>query len=164
MAKLIILAMIIVPFLICQADNAAAAPETSILATFKAEFQKKNPKIEDISIIDVAQEYIGAPRYFVLARGIRKDKKFEGDFSDELFGLFVVDEKFLNILGTIAVIPTKRWNDHQMKIQKPIRDGIIITGQGTSYGDQPFSQKYRIPEWLLNKSAAAKTNGVLPIA
>lgn len=130
-------------------DSYSSAQDQAIavlLANVRVEFQKKNPKVERVSILDSAQDPGDASRHYVLARGIRADERFEGSFSDELFGLFVVNSSSSEILAVIDIIPTRRWNDYRMTIKKPLSDTITLLGEGSTYGDSGLVKTYSIPK------------------
>ena len=126
-------------------SSAQDQPNAALLANIRVEFQRKNPKVQRVSILDSAQDLVDASRHYVLARGIRTDERFEGSFSDELFGLFVVDSSSSEILAVIDIIPTRRWNDYRMRIKKPLSDTITLLGEGSTYGDNDLVKTYTIP-------------------
>lgn len=118
--------------------------DCSFVNKLKTAFKEKNPKIETIHIIDVRPSVSGDPKYFVLARGIRSDMDFKGDFSDEMFGLFVVDSSLRNIEKVVEFIPTPRWNDTDVRIKNVETDSITVEGKGQTYGGVLLTRKYKL--------------------
>ena len=118
-------------------------PSTNpLLGLLKAEFQKTNPRIERIGVVELRGfPEPDARKYVMIGWGVRKDRTFSGEFTDELFGFFVVDESLGRIEKVIKVLPTPRWLDYSFRIASLSADAIVITGKGVTYGDQP--QDYR---------------------
>jgi hypothetical protein len=114
----------------------------SILSEIRKEFQCKNKKIEDVTMLELLPMYDRSRRYLVVAHGIRQDVTFEGSFEDELFGLFAVDISFTKVLTVIDIFPTQRWSDWSVEIRKPIGQSIVLDCKGTTYGDQKLVKKY----------------------
>ena len=81
----------------------------SLLDAIRGEFQRLNADIETVEILDTKPKH---PEYWVVARGIVKGLEFDGSLEDELFGVFVIDGDFENILIVVEIMPTPRWNDY----------------------------------------------------
>jgi hypothetical protein len=118
----------------------AATSCPSLLALVRSELQKANPKIETVRIFEMRDWY---DDYFVLARGIRKDEEFKGDWNDELFGVLIVDGSLCRTLATIDTFPTPRWNDYEIHIEKITDRRLVIKGNSISYGGSDI-KKYAI--------------------
>ncbi len=116
----------------------------SPLTVIKEAFQERNRKIETVRILEAKRPDIGASRYLVVAWGIRKDYKFEGQFEDELFGLFVMDESLTKIERTLDIFATPRWFDYQLNIESSSIDEVTIVGKGKTYGDQEMRRTYKL--------------------
>jgi hypothetical protein len=114
----------------------------SIVDTIRSEFRKRNPIIQNVTLLDLVTSYqTGGVTYFVVARGIREDGNFAGSFEDELFGLFVVDATFTRVVRVVDIFPTQRWADYFVEIERPVRDSIVLLGQG-GYGDVQLHRAY----------------------
>ncbi len=134
---------------VAKSMSGVTAMEDALLSVLKAEFQKTNPRIDRVGIIELR----GFPepearKYVVVGWGVRKDRTFSGEFSDELYGFFVVDRSLRRIEKVLKVVPTPRWLDYSFRIARVTADAIVITGQGATYGDQPL--KYRF-SWNPNE-------------
>jgi hypothetical protein len=129
------------------ANHSARRQQAALLSDIGKRFRKSNPKVDEITLVDIAKKHVDADVYVVLARGIRADKLFEGSFSDELFGLFLVDRSFTGVITVLDILPTKRWNDYTMRIEyEPVADVIVLIGEGETYGDSKFRKEYPFPE------------------
>ncbi|MCI0625305.1 MAG: hypothetical protein L0387_27290 [Acidobacteria bacterium] len=138
-------AQAIVVFLTLLVASSAHAEESpALVSQVRTQFQKKNAKVEDVTLLELVPVYGRSLRYLVLAHGIRQDVKFEGSFEEELFGLFVVDQSFTKILATVDIFPTERWNDYSVQIKKPIFPSIVLVCQGTTYGDVNRVRRYSV--------------------
>ena len=110
----------------------------------RMEFNKTNPRIARIGILDVEGWHLLGPRV-VVAWGIRPDLNFSGDFSDELFGVFLTDDSLTVISRVLDVFATPRWLDYYVRIQKLTMDSVIVVGEGMTYGDEPMRRAYVRP-------------------
>ena len=135
-------------FTIGQIKNPTEPQSSQVLSTLRTEFQRKNKLISYVEITDIRPAFtypitdIFRPnRYLVMARGIRRDQQFQGNFEDELFGIFLLDDSLFHILRTVDIIPTQRWGDYAVRVVKITKDTLTIHGEGTSYGDQPLDKK-----------------------
>jgi hypothetical protein len=126
----------------------------TLVSQVQAEFMKKNTKVENVTLLELKPFYGRSVRYLVLARGIRQDEKFEGSFEEELFGLFVVDQSFTKVLGTVDIFPPARWNDYSVEFKRPMLESIVLVCKGATYGDvnsvktDPLEVIYRNPAAL----------------
>ena len=121
---------------------ATAGECPSLLDSIRGEFQQLNANIESIEILDTKPKH---PEYWVIARGIVEDLEFRGSFEDELFGVFVVDSDFENVVTMIDAIPTPRWNDYVFWITEHDAENVTVLGHGSTYGDGPLEKRYRVP-------------------
>ncbi len=119
--------------------EAHAADCASLLDNIRAELQRKNPIIEYVQVVDTKPKHT---KYWVLARGIRKDLKFEGAMEDELFGLFIANGKFTAIDEVVDIFPTKRWMDYSVWIESHSLDKVTVRGHGATYKDSGFEKAY----------------------
>lgn len=117
--------------------------DCSLIGQLKVEFKKRNEKIENVKVVDVRPTTFGDPKYFVVGWGIRADWSFKGDFSDELFALFIVDESLQRVEKVVDFIPTPRWGDTQVRIKSADADYIVLEGTGMTYGGTLLKRKYK---------------------
>jgi hypothetical protein len=117
--------------------------DCSIVAALKAEFQKRNPEIADVRVVDVRPSTFGPAKYLVVGRGIRADYDFKGDFSDELFGLFLADGSLRRVERVLDFIPTPRWNDTEVRIARVDADFVALEARGATYGNRLLRRRYR---------------------
>jgi hypothetical protein len=119
-----------------------SADDCSIVAALKAEFQKRNPRIAAVRVVDVRPSAFGPAKYLVVGWGIRADHDFKGDFSDELFGLFLADGSLRRVERVLDLIPTPRWNDTEMRIARVDADYVAIEARGATYGNRLLRRRY----------------------
>lgn len=124
--------------------NSQERGDCSILSSLKVEFQKRNPNIAHVKIVDVRPTVFGMPKYLVLGRGIRADYTFRGDFADELFGLFLVDESLSSVEKVLDFIPTPRWNDTEMRLTRVDADKAVLEAKGETYGARSLRREYNL--------------------
>lgn len=119
-----------------------ASDRCTILTKLKAEFQKRNSNIAHVRIVDMRPTLTEIPKYLVLGWGIRADRTFRGNFEDELFGLFLVDESLSNVEKVMDFIPTPRWHDTQMRITRIDASHAVLEAKGETYGVISLRRKY----------------------
>ena len=122
---------------------------SQILGALTAEFQKRNPKIGHVELFDVRPLFLSPinyperpNHYLVIARGVRTDKYFEGNFSDELLGIFVFDDSLCSIKRVIDLIPTERWGDWIIKVVRIWKDSVTVQGEDLERGETGFVRRY----------------------
>ena len=122
---------------------------SQLLATLKAEFQKRNPKIAHVELFDIRPlllnpiNYPEKPNHFlVIARGIRADKDFKGSFDDELLGIFLLDDSLYSVKRAIDFIPTQRWGDWIVKVVRIWKDSVTVRGEDFERGETNFVRRY----------------------
>ena len=123
--------------------SAQGADGCSLVADLTAEFQKRNPRIAHVRVVDVRPSTFGPEKYLVVGWGIRADHDFKGDFSDELFGVFLADGSLRRVERVLDLIPTPRWNDTEMRITRVDADYVAVEAKGATYGDGGLKRKYR---------------------
>jgi hypothetical protein len=114
-----------------------------LTAVLREAFVKRSPKANAVTILAVKKPYQGAPHVVVLAHAIREDRKFEGVFDDELFGLFVLNADLSAIEQTLALIPTPLWTDYEVHIESVDRENVTIKGAGMTNGAFPLRRTIR---------------------
>ena len=117
----------------------------SVVDEIKDEFTEANPIIDEVSLLDICQKNQEYDYYIVLAHGIRADRQYSGILEDELFGLFIVNRSFTEVISILDIIPTPRWNDYTMRFDKTVSDSVILIGEGLSYGDEKLRIAYPWP-------------------
>jgi hypothetical protein len=114
--------------------------ENPLLGKIREEFQRKNPEISEVSLVEISPFYRPGPaeKYVLVAWGIAgREAAFKGDFWDEVFGFFVADGKLTRLEETLDIVPTPRWRDYSFTIDRISNDSIRIRGAGDTYGDTP---------------------------
>lgn len=122
--------------------NSQERDACSILSNLKAEFQKRNPNIAHVKIIDARPTLTETPKYLVLGWGIRADRTFKGSFEDELFGLFLVDGSLSRVEKVLDFIPTPRWHDTEMRIISVDATKAVVEAKGETYGIKSLRREY----------------------
>jgi hypothetical protein len=125
-----------------RASPSVVSSSNPLLDTIRARLRAANPAIEQVAILDLRAPVFDSPRRAVLAWGIRKDHQFRGDFRDELFGLFVVNDSLTRVLQALDLIPTPRWLDYAMRIDRVTAESVFVVGKGATYGDGPMMRAY----------------------
>lgn len=110
--------------------------------------REHNPRVGRFAILDIATLAPGGGRYALIGYGVRSDHVFEGDFNDELFGIFIADSSRTRITRTLEILPTPRWLDYEFLIERLTGDSVIISGRGATYGGGPMRRSYSWSPWL----------------
>lgn len=119
-------------------STSIAANENKVLSYF----QKKNPNITEVQIIEYVSNYHFANGLLVV-RGIKPANKFTGNWDDELFGIFQTN-KDLKITRAIDFITTKRWHDYCVDVKRMKLSHYIVRFYGCSYSDSEMIREYVI--------------------
>ncbi len=120
--------------------------ENPLLTQIRKEFQRKNSRISEVSLVEIAPfRRLGpAEKYVLVAWGITgRDAAFKGDFWDEVFGFFVADGKLTTIEETLGIVPTPRWRDYAFTIDRVTDDLVTVRGAGDTYGDGPKVLRFK---------------------
>jgi hypothetical protein len=107
-----------------------------------AVFQEKNPKLSTVGVLELRSWDFLGPRV-VIGWSIVRDRVFRGDFKDEMFGVFVVDESLTRVERVLDLFPTPRWFDYQLTIGRFTGDSVEVVGAGSTYGDDPMRKAYK---------------------
>lgn len=86
---------------------------------------------------------VGLPNVLI-GHGIRGDLRFEGRFDDELFGVFATNDSISRIVRVFDILPTPRWNDYTLRVERIRGDSVIVAGKGATYGDQVIRRSYAL--------------------
>jgi len=93
---------------------AQAVPEHPLVPAIREVLRRENPRIDTAEVLEVKTVPRGGP---TVAVGLgHSDAGFQGDFRDELFGIFVVDTQAARVLRTLQFIPTPRWGDYEFTL------------------------------------------------
>jgi hypothetical protein len=114
-----------------------------LVQALRTAFSAKNPAVTRATILELRSTGMGAGPYVLLGWGIRPDRRFQGRFDDELFGVFIIDPDLTRIERTLVIFPTRRWDDYIVSIEKLTDTEVTVVGQG-SYGDEQLRQVYRL--------------------
>ncbi len=125
-----------------QTLNTPKENQGSIIDKLKIEFQKRNPNIALVRIVDMRPALTEIPKYLVLGWGIRADRDFKGRSEDELFGLFLVDESLDKVEKVMDFIPSPRWLDTEMRITSVDATRAVIKAKGETYGGILLQREY----------------------
>lgn len=132
--------------LFAGASSALAQQRPSMLEAARDTLLARNARAACATIWDVRPLHpVGLPQHVVIVRGLVCDKVFRGALSDELFGIFLANDSLTRIVGTLGVVPTRRWNDYTLTVDRVTRDSVVIRGRGDMYGDAPWRHAYALP-------------------
>jgi hypothetical protein len=124
-------------------DTSSSASPNPLLQVLRFELQRQNPRIHHVAVVELRPFPIHDPRkYLMIGWGIRKDRTFGGDFSDELYGFFVLDASLSRIIKVLKIVATPRWLDYGFRFEEVTADTIVVRGQGSTYGDQPHKFQF----------------------
>lgn len=125
-----------------MSETSGALREDQLLVLLRGAFQTKNPKLAQVGILDLrAWDFFG-PR-IVIGWAIVGDHVFRGDFNDEMFGVFVVNDSLSRIERVLDTFPTDRWLDYEVRFGKLTADSVEVFGKGATYGDGPIRRAYK---------------------
>ncbi len=116
----------------------------------RLEFQKINPDIEDIGVVDIrcatgrANKPLGA---VVLGYGrvsdtqkahrqFREARDIHALLAKEQFGVFQYDASLTKLIKVIKIMRSERWLDYAVTIELMGSDKLIVKAAGANYGDQ----------------------------
>ncbi len=116
--------------------------QDQLLAALKQAFQERNPKLTKVGVLELRSWDFLGPRV-VLGWAIVGDKVFRGDFRDEMFGVFVVNESLTRVDRVVDVFPTPRWFDYELHFTRLTGDSVEVAGAGATYGDDPRHMAYK---------------------
>jgi hypothetical protein len=123
-------------------ENASTGKENSLLGELREVFQKRNPAIEHVAILDLKALYYNLGGCVFVGWGIRGDQMSHDDANNELYGVFVADSKLTRITQVLEIMKTPRWQDYGLFIETLTADSVVIVGRGLTYGDQRIRRVY----------------------
>ncbi len=124
------------------AAKEAGQTEDQLIGALRSSFQKKNPKLGQVGVLDLKAWDLLGPR-LVLGWAIVSDHQFRGDFNDEMFGVFVVSESLIRLERTVDIFPTERWFDYDVRFGRFTADSVEVLGRGATYSDGPTRRLYK---------------------
>jgi hypothetical protein len=123
-------------------SDATLTCEDRLLANLRAAFQRENPKLTQVGVLDLkAWDFVG-PRV-VLGWAIVPDHVFRGDFKDEMFGVFVVNDSLSRVERVVDTFATPRWLDYEVRFGRLTGDSVEVLGRGATYSDGPMRRWYK---------------------
>jgi hypothetical protein len=122
-------------------NDAKRETNAQLVEAVRSTFKKKNAIVQKVTILETRS---AAPRgpHVLIAEGVRQDEEFHGNFEDELFGVFLLSSDLTHIEKVIELMPTPRWRDYELRIESLTTPRLVVTGQGSTYGDQPMRRIY----------------------
>ena len=114
---------------------APQAPLDAILTSIRDSFALANPRLADVRILERRTFAGPGTGSLVLARAIRADLRFSGDFTDEMFGVFRARPNDSSVQAVVGLLPTPRWNDYTFRFEVIDHDSIVLVGTD-GYGMQ----------------------------
>ncbi|HEX7078680.1 MAG TPA: hypothetical protein VF363_09670 [Candidatus Eisenbacteria bacterium] len=140
-------------------DSAAAAAESlaahsdsalalhpyanPLLDDVRRVLRTQNPRIALARIVALRHVVPDGTHPLLIGWGIRADRTYHGDFSDELFGVFAADDSLTRVERVFDIFPTKRWLDYEVGFLGTPDEGTIrVYGRGATYGDEPWARTY----------------------
>jgi hypothetical protein len=124
---------------------AAAITINPLTAALRTVLRQQNPAIERVAILELRAASPDGP-YVLIGWGIRADRRFDGNFRDELFGVFVVNNELTRIDRTLEIIPTPRWLDYSLRVDEIVPWQVTVVGRGATYGDGAIRRVYRLEQ------------------
>jgi hypothetical protein len=116
--------------------------ENELLECLGRAFRERNPKLATVRALELrAWDFLG-PR-LVIGWAIVGDRTFRGDFNDEMYGVFVVNETMTRVDRVVDVFPTPRWLDYEVHFGRVTADSVEIVGRGATYSDGPMRRTYK---------------------
>ncbi len=119
-----------------------APREDQLLTAIGDSFRAKNPRLRKVRVLDLRAPDFFGPR-LVLGWGIVEDLTFRGDFNDEMFGVFVVDETLTRVDRVVDVFRTPRWFDFEVRFGRVTSDSVEVLGRGATYGEETLRHVYK---------------------
>lgn len=120
----------------------STSTENQLLTSLRVAFRNENPKLAQVGVLDLKAWDTLGPR-IVLGWAIVPDHVFRGNFSDEMFGVFVVNDSLNRIERVLGTFPTRSWRDYEVRFGKLTADSIEVLGESDTYGDDPTRHAYK---------------------
>jgi hypothetical protein len=140
----------------CRGENVRPRIRQQLESKLRSEFQKINPTIETIRILEIKCVFEGNQKLrgaLVLAYGAVAglDKAFEqfqkaGSrdagklLESEQYGVFQYDPSLTTLRKTLTIFASRRWRDYLVRIELTSPNKLSLRANG-SYGDAPLKQE-----------------------
>ena len=121
-------------------------PTDTLIQTLQQAFQTKNPRLQRVNILERRSFSVPGSGSLVLARAIRADESFSGDFNDELFCVFKTSPDDRSVEAVIHCLPTPRWNDYTLRFELIDHDSIVLMGTDGYGGQGTQVVRWRAPD------------------
>lgn len=114
-----------------------------LLNELERAFTAYNANISHVAVLNLQAFYCNQARYIMIGWGITENRSFNGDLSDELFGVFAVNPELTRITEILDIIPTPRWLDYELLIESVTADSVVVVGHGATSHDSPIRRAYK---------------------
>lgn len=142
----------------CASEALPPAIRQALKDTIRLEFQKVNPSIEDVVVLDIRCASDGAEKplgaivlgYGTVSDTDEADRQFRETrdiyalLANEQFGVFQYDASLTTLIKIIKVMPSRRWLDYRVTIELRGSDKLILNAAGATYGDQPKIEEFNL--------------------
>ncbi len=153
----------------CSAPPSRTPPRSvGLLQSVREALVRVNPRVRQVRVLEVLPNPAvdSEQEYAVLTTGIAPNPGPDIDFSNELFGVFVVDSSLTSVLRVLEVFPTARWGDYDVRFERTRVDTLEVVGSGATYGDGTVRRVYNWgpnpgPHPLLRKYTAAGDTAIM---
>jgi hypothetical protein len=129
-----------------------AVIHSHLRASLLAAFREWNPGVDSVRLLEVLRDpCVGRPGAAVLAMGIAppptlraaQSPDIQATLNSQLFGVFMADSVVGSITSRVDMFPTSRFGDYVVYFDLEAKDdGIIVYGQGETYGDEEMRRGY----------------------
>ncbi|MCD4707824.1 MAG: hypothetical protein K8S62_08800 [Candidatus Sabulitectum sp.] len=106
-------------------------------------FTAHNASISHVAVLNLQAFNRDQARYIMIGWGITENRSFNGNFNDELFGIFLVNPELTCITEILDIIPTPRWLDYELLIESVTADSVVVVGRGATSHDSPIRRAYK---------------------
>lgn len=125
-------------------EAVAQEPSGSIVDGVAAVLRAENPRLSQIQLRDLAA-IPGREAYVVVARGVADSLGTPPDFRNELFVVLVVDGSMRRVKAVLGFIPSERWRDYEVFVDRVSAGSVRLMGRGETYGDAVAEWTFPIP-------------------
>ena len=123
-------------------QDAKASDRNEMVNAIAVAFREKNPKLSTVGVLELRSWDFLGPRV-VIGWAIVGDKVFRGDFKDEMFGVFVVDESLTRVERVVDVFPTPRWIDNPCECLNEFRNAHYRSSEARGHRNEAIHMDLR---------------------
>lgn len=123
-----------------NAHLSAGRPHALVSALHDS-LRARNARITTLEVLDIEPIPWSTSHLALIVRGAAQ-AEFNGQFEDELFGVFLIDSTLTQVERTVDMLPTRRWHDYAVKFERAGLDSLIVVGAGVAHGDQVIRHVY----------------------